>query len=38
MDAKMRYIDNQVKFEQSKTMYYIYSGQFFDHYGISLGS
>lgn len=38
MDAKMRHIDNLVKFEQSKTLFYIYSGQFFDHYGIYLGS
>jgi outer membrane protein TolC len=38
MDAKMRHIDNQVKFEQAKTMFYIYSGQFFDHYRVSCES
>lgn len=38
MDAKIRLIDNRVKFEQSKTLFYIYSGQFFTHYRISLQS
>ena len=38
MEAKIRHIDNQVKFEQAKTMFYIYSGQFFDHYRVSCES
>lgn len=38
MDAKIRHLENQVKFEQAKTIFYIYSGQFFEHYGISCES
>lgn len=38
MEAKIRYIDNQIRFEQTKTLFYIYSGQFLAHYGIFMES